>query len=161
MNVFMIGPEIPQDYHIKQISTEYLTLLFFKETFHDFKWNQTQKGLYQTPHLFIAFNSGLHHFYTLWIPTLTLILNSKIPLCLTSHDEEDHLRQMSTLETLQLDLEVVLASSPNPFLCYRALPRHPNEKMAYNSWLMVFKGREDRTYQYQATKNVILQRSET
>jgi len=107
----------------------------------------TQIGAYKHPDLFIAFNSGIHCFLESWIPTLVSILNAQVPLCLTSHDEEDHKKQYQIFQNLHqtsqdcsMSFESLVDPMENPFYCYRVRLRTVKQLALYNSKLFVVKG---------------------
>jgi len=106
----------------------------------------TQIGAYKHPDLFIAFNSGIHCFLDSWIPTLVSILNAQVPLCLTSHDEEDHKKQFQVFQNLcqpspgLMGFEILVDPIENPFFCYRVRLRTVKQLALYNSKLFVVKG---------------------
>jgi len=114
----------------------------------------TQKGTYNHPDLFIAFNSGIHCFPETWVPTIMSILNTHTPLCLTSHDREDQKKQEQFFSNL-LDsipniqdrkIDVLIPPMDNPFFCYRLRPRTTKQMMSYNSCLFVVVGLQSIVY---------------
>ena len=122
--------------------TSRCTIIAWEGLYHHFWKEYVEKNLHSAPDIVISLHPGLHEDICMhhWHPTLSILMQYKIPTILTSCNEQEHKKAVRNLERYDPHW-VTYGLNPFGSTHWKQLPLELDRIWAANAFRIVFKGK--------------------